>query len=146
MTAAEKKLWFRYLRQFPYKVYRQKPISNYIVDFYIPKLKLIIELDGETHINDKNIKYDKNRTKELEEVGLKVIRFWNYDVLDGFEAVCAIIANCLNKTGKSPQPPLLKGEIRDWFLRLTHLSLIRYFFLAETSGKLPWPGRLMICP
>jgi very-short-patch-repair endonuclease len=91
MTAAENKLWIGCLRQFSVKVYRQKPIGNYIVDFYVPKLKLVIELDGETHIENKEIKYDKNRTKELEKLGLKVARFWNYDILDnsgGFDAVC----------------------------------------------------------
>ena len=53
MTPAERKLWHKYLRQFPLPVYRQKPIDNYIVDFYIPKLKLVIEIDGETHIEKR---------------------------------------------------------------------------------------------
>jgi very-short-patch-repair endonuclease len=94
MTPAEKKLWHKYLRQFPLPVYRQKPIDNYIVDFYIPKLKLVIEIDGETHIEKKEIKYDSERTKILESYGLKVLRFWNYDILgdsDGLEAISEII-------------------------------------------------------
>ena len=66
MTAAENRMWGKYLRQFPFTVYRQKPIDNYIVDFYCPKLKLVIEIDGETHIEEKDIKRDVNRTKILE--------------------------------------------------------------------------------
>ena len=68
MTTAEKKLWFEYFRQISYKVYRQKPIGNYIVDFYIPQIKLVIEVDGETHMRDAE--YDENRIRELEKLGL----------------------------------------------------------------------------
>lgn len=85
----ENKLWFEYLRQISYKVYRQKPIGNFIVDFYLPQLKLVVEIDGETHMRD--VEYDNNRTRELEKLGLTVIRFWNDDVSDGFTGVCEII-------------------------------------------------------
>ncbi|MBU4347043.1 endonuclease domain-containing protein [Patescibacteria group bacterium] len=92
MTVAERKLWYDYLRYFKYPVLRQRPIDNYIVDFYCPQLKLVIEIDGETHIEAHDIKYDNIRTKILEEkYGLRVIRFWNLDVLDGFDVVCEII-------------------------------------------------------
>lgn len=72
-TKSESKLWLEYLKQLPYKVYRQKPIENYIVDFYLPQFKLIIEIDGETHL--RNVEYDNNRTKELNKLGLTVIKF-----------------------------------------------------------------------
>ena len=120
MTAAEKRLWSKYLRQFPLPVYRQKPINNYIVDFYCPKLKLVIEIDGETHIKERDIKNDYKRTKVFESYGLKVLRFWNYDILgdlDGLEAVSEVIneellkRNLSDKRKKSPQPPLIKGEV-----------------------------------
>ncbi len=109
MTAAGNKLWIKCLRQFPVKVYRQKPIGNYIIDFYIPQLKLVIEVDGETHVENREIKYDQRRTEELEKLGLKVMRFWNYDVSDNsgsFDAVCEKIYSYLNNNLKNPPNPL----------------------------------------
>lgn len=93
MTAAEKKLWFEYLRNNVYRFVRQKIVGNYILDFYCQKLKLGIEIDGETHLGDKNEEYDKNRTKELEKWGIKILRFWNNDVLYGLGEVESIIEN-----------------------------------------------------
>ena len=114
MTPAENKLWRKYLRQFPLPVYRQKPIDNYIVDFYIPKLKLVIEIDGETHLEKKEIEYDSKRTKVLESYGLKVLRFWNYDILggsDGLEVISEIIHKEFLKI--NPPTPFNKGGIKN---------------------------------
>jgi len=105
MTAAEKKLWYGYLRNHKYIFLRQKPIDNYIVDFYCSKLKLVIEIDGETHLSKRDRKYDEKRTKTLEGYGLKVLRLWNDDVLNGIEVVSEIIEGEIKKI-KSPQPPL----------------------------------------
>ena len=58
---------------------RQFPIDTYIVDFVCLELKLIIELDGGHHM--EQIKYDQNRTEQLQKRGFNVIRFWNNDVL-----------------------------------------------------------------
>lgn len=93
MTPAEKKLWFEYLRSFSYPVLRQKPIDNYIVDFYCPKLKLVVEIDGDTHYLAEGKGYDDHRTAILESYGLKIIRFTNIDVMDGFDSVCEAIGN-----------------------------------------------------
>jgi very-short-patch-repair endonuclease len=102
MTPAERRLWYDYLRYFKFPVLRQKPIDNYIVDFYCPKLKLVIEVDGETHTEDRDTKRDTKRTKVLESYGLKVLRFWNYDILGGLDVVCGIIEKELKN--KSPNP------------------------------------------
>ena len=59
MTEAERKLWFGYLRNFKYPVLRQRLIDNYIVDFYCPKLKLAVEIDGDTHYSDEGKMYDE---------------------------------------------------------------------------------------
>ena len=91
MTAAENKLWYDYLKGNGYRWLRQKPIGDYIVDFYCPKLKLAIEVDGTTHLENKDIVYDKNRTIELEKLGIKILRFWNNDVLEGLVEVVSII-------------------------------------------------------
>ena len=88
MTLAEKKLWYSYLKNFKFKVLRQRPIDHFIVDFYCPSLKLVIEIDWDTHFTDEGKAYDKERTARLESYGLKVIRFTNSQVLRNFEAVC----------------------------------------------------------
>ena len=88
MTLAEKKLWYSYLKNFKFKVLRQRPIDHFIVDFYCPSLKLVIEIHGDTHFTDEGKAYDKERTARLESYGLKVIRFTNSQVLRNFEAVC----------------------------------------------------------
>jgi very-short-patch-repair endonuclease len=93
MTLAERKLWYEFLRGYRYRFVRQKTIGNYILDFYCQKLKLGIEIDGETHLGNKNEEYDKNRTRELEKLGIKILRFWNDNILEGLGEVENIIEN-----------------------------------------------------
>lgn len=77
------------------KVLRQQPIDNYIVDFYISSVKLVIEIDGDSHYTDESISYDQQRTQDLEQYGLHVMRFTNTDVYTNFEWVCdQIIQYC----------------------------------------------------
>jgi very-short-patch-repair endonuclease len=92
MTVAEKKLWDEYLKKFPLRVLRQRPIAHFIVDFYCPALKLVIEVDGEVHFTDSAEAYDQARTDILEGYGLTVMRFTNQQVLDDFDGVCCQIA------------------------------------------------------
>ncbi|MGA2507081.1 MAG: endonuclease domain-containing protein [Chitinispirillaceae bacterium] len=87
-TPAEKKLWFGFLRTFPFRVLRQRPIDHFVADFYCPKLSLVIEIDGGGHLSPSSIAYDKNRSSILEVYGLRVERFTNKDIFDNFEAVC----------------------------------------------------------
>ncbi|MEI6597032.1 MAG: endonuclease domain-containing protein [bacterium] len=101
MTVAENKLYYEYLRLHEYRWLRQKPIGNYIADFYCPQLKLIIEIDGSTHLDSKNKKYDDNRTKFFASINIKAIRFWNNDVLNGLYVVGQIIDDEIKKI-KSP--------------------------------------------
>jgi very-short-patch-repair endonuclease len=91
MTAAERKLWYGYLKNFPFRVLRQKPIDNFIVDFYCAHLKLVIEVDGESHFTSEGKDYDRERTQILEGYGLKVVRFSNDEVLKEWEGVCQCI-------------------------------------------------------
>ncbi|MGK7908165.1 MAG: endonuclease domain-containing protein [Synechococcus sp.] len=88
MTPAEKKLWNQYLKKFKFRVLRQRPIDHFIVDFYCPKLKLVIEIDGDSHFTDEGQAYDRERTQRLEGYGLRVIRFTNQQVFREFERVC----------------------------------------------------------
>ena len=88
MTAMEQKLWQKYLRSCSVRVLRQRPIDRFIVDFYIPKCKLVIEVDGASHFTSEGKAYDLERTEILENYGLKVIRFTNEEVQYTFEGVC----------------------------------------------------------
>ena len=69
------------------KFRRQTSIKNFIVDFYCPEEKLVIELDGDLHFDEDVKEYDKRRTKKLDELGLKVLRFENQDILYNLESV-----------------------------------------------------------
>ncbi|AFZ59884.1 endonuclease domain-containing protein [Anabaena cylindrica FACHB-243] len=91
MTPAEKKLWNEYLKNFKFRVFRQRPIDNFIVDFYCPSLKLVIEVDGDSHFTPEGKNYDMERTEMLKGYGLKMMRFTNNDVLKNFAGVCGII-------------------------------------------------------
>ncbi len=78
-TEEEYKLW-GFLKNYEPKFHRQHIFGAYIVDFYCPKLKLVIEVDGYQHYEEKNIKYDEQRTRYLENLGFKVIRLSNFGV------------------------------------------------------------------
>jgi very-short-patch-repair endonuclease len=96
MTPEEYKLWTGFLQNFEFKVYRQRPIDNFIVDFYCPKLNLVIEIDGSVHDAPEAQVSDGERTKILESYDLKVIRFRNRDVREEFESVCRKIKLCMD--------------------------------------------------
>lgn len=93
MTPAERKLWYEFLCTFKHRALKQRPIDGFIADFYIPKLKLVIEIDGEHHNELDQQTYDAERTKVFEGYGLTTIRFTNLEVMKSFEGVCEKIAN-----------------------------------------------------
>ena len=88
-TLQEQKLWelIRNRKLNGLKFVRQYPIGNYIVDFACRQKKIIIELDGGQHNEDENIVYDTKRTKYFENLGYKVIRFWNNEIDNNIEGV-----------------------------------------------------------
>ncbi|MEH2425555.1 MAG: endonuclease domain-containing protein [Nostoc sp.] len=98
MAPAEKKLWNNYLKNLKFRFLRQRPIHNFIVDFYCANLKLVIEVDGDSHFTDEGKDYDAERTAILEGYRLKVIRFTNDDVLNNFEGVCQQIEEVITFT------------------------------------------------
>lgn len=71
--------------------YRQKPIGNYIVDFYAPKAKLVVEVDGSQHQEPSHQERDQQRDAYLNTLGLTVLRFNNLQVLHELESVMAVI-------------------------------------------------------
>ena len=93
MTPQEKHLWYDYLRTSPVKFYRQRSIAGYIADFYCSKLKLVIELDGSQHYTAEGKSYDELRTQIINTLGVRVLRFSNYDIDHHFSQVCKTIEN-----------------------------------------------------
>jgi len=79
-TEEENKLWHILLKHITPRFVRQKIIGFYIVDFYCPKLKLIVEIDGEQHFLEENAEYEKRREKFLNESGYKMLHFYNSDI------------------------------------------------------------------
>jgi very-short-patch-repair endonuclease len=96
MSLAEAKLWkhLRAHRIGDIHFRNQHAIGKYIVDFCSPRKKLIIELDGSQHLEQKE--YDDERTKYLELRGYRVLRFWNNDVMNNIDDVLKVIWSALN--------------------------------------------------
>ena len=95
-TPAERRLWFEFLRELRQKFTRQKPLGRYVADFYCSSHQLVVELDGDSHFLATAQGYDAIRTSILEEMGLRVIRFGNADVLQNFASVCLEILRVLD--------------------------------------------------
>lgn len=91
-TPAEATLW-RYLRNrnLGFKFRRQHPIVRFIIDFYCAELKLCIEIDGDTHVEEDQQEYDGAKTEYLEMLGRTIIRFTNEDVRYNIQAVVQVI-------------------------------------------------------
>lgn len=77
--------------------YRQKPIDNYIVDFYAPTARLVIEVDGAQHLDAAQARYDQRRSEYLEEIGLKVLRFDDRQVLLELDSVTQVIFRAVDE-------------------------------------------------
>ncbi|MCB1060801.1 MAG: DUF559 domain-containing protein [Calditrichaeota bacterium] len=105
LTPFEKILWKR-LRggQLGFKVRRQHPIGPYVVVFFVQDAQLVIEVDGDTHADEKQIEHDQRRTEYLRQKGIRVIRFGNRHIANDINSV---IDNILMETGVAlPEAPL----------------------------------------
>ena len=93
MTDAEKLLWSKLrMKQLKGLMFsRQKPLGEYIADFYCHQAKLVIEVDGGQHFSDDSIEYDKIRDEFIGSMGLTVLRFTNTDVLKNIDGVIEVI-------------------------------------------------------
>jgi very-short-patch-repair endonuclease len=100
-TDTERLLWskLRSRRLCGWKFRRQMPIGRYIVDFCCPDAWLIIELDGGQHTFDAAIERDVTRTRESQQCGYLVLRFWNGEVLENLDGVCETILNAVQGRG-----------------------------------------------
>ena len=88
MTPHERKLWYLFLRKYPVKIYKQRIIGRYIVDFYCAAAKLVIEVDGSQHFEAQGMAYDADRSAFLSDLGLEVLRFSNREIDRYFREVC----------------------------------------------------------
>jgi len=94
-TPAERRLWFEYLRDLPHKFTRQKPLGEYIADFYCAAKCLSSSSMANSHFDAPGERYDQRRTDALSAQGVRVIRFTNLEVMQQFEAVCQRIEDTL---------------------------------------------------
>ncbi|MBR6547930.1 MAG: endonuclease domain-containing protein [Clostridia bacterium] len=91
MTDEERRMWYEFLRTYPIPFARQKVLGKYIVDFYCAKAKLVVELDGSQHYEEKMIEKDRERTAYLEQYGLTVLRIPNNEIHSNFYGACEYI-------------------------------------------------------
>jgi very-short-patch-repair endonuclease len=114
-TLAEVLLWnqLKHRKMLGYSFLRQRPIYKYIVDFYCPRLKLLIEIDGDSH--REKFRCDQSRQTNLEDFGLSVLRFHDRDVKHDMRNVLRCIQNWIEQhvtdnTERHPPTPPSKGE------------------------------------
>jgi very-short-patch-repair endonuclease len=97
MTKEERHLWYDFFKELPVTIHRQKIIFNYIVDFYCASAKIAIEIDGTQHYEKDGRIKDSKRDKELETLGIVVLRYSNFEINNCFEAVCQDILIHINE-------------------------------------------------
>ncbi|MDH3315680.1 MAG: endonuclease domain-containing protein [Gammaproteobacteria bacterium] len=102
MTDAEQLLWMHLRRKQigGVQFYRQKPIGNYIVDFYAPRANIVIEVDGSQHHELRAIKADAERDEFLSRLKLNILRVNNLQVLRETESVLDTIRLAIDKAGE----------------------------------------------
>ena len=102
-TKAEVLLWQRLnKRQLDdYRFFRQYSAGPYILDFYCPKLRLAVEVDGARHAQEEDKAYDEERTSYLQTLNITTVRFWNQEVIERMDSVVAKIRLLF--------PPFTKG-------------------------------------
>jgi len=110
MTDSERVLWQRVRGKqiLGVQFYRQKPLGGYIVDFYAPKARLVIEVDGSQHTEANNAEKDRHRDTYLTGLGLRVLRFNSREVVKETDFVVEIIYRAMAErlNGKIPPAPL----------------------------------------
>jgi very-short-patch-repair endonuclease len=92
--------------------FRQKPIGNFIVDFFAPRAKLVVEVDGSQHLTDSGMREDRKRDEYLNRQGLLVLRFNDSEVLKETTGVLEVILRRVSERVTPeipPLPPLKRG-------------------------------------
>ena len=117
LTDSEKALWLRLRNKqlLGIQFYRQKPIGEHIVDFFAPRAKLVVEVDGSQHLVGDHVQKDRIRDGYLASLHLKVLRFNSREVLKENDAVVEAIYRMITDQLNAeipPGPPLKKGGIK----------------------------------
>ena len=105
MTKEERHLWYDFLKSYPVRFLRQKVIDQYIADFYCHTARLVIELDGSQHYQEKGMLQDRIRTERMEQRGLTVLRIPNNEIQHNFTGVCEYIDHWVKNALESPSQP-----------------------------------------
>ena len=114
MTPAEQLLWtkFRSKQCHSFKFRRQHAIGSFIVDFFCPEQLLVVEIDGDVHAEKTKITKDRQRERRLRSLGLQVIRYTNYEVLNNLDGVLEHLLAVLTTGSTSPHPSLQRRGIK----------------------------------
>ncbi len=129
MTQPEQKLWRGFLQNYQPRFRRQRMIKTFIVDFYCPATKLVVEVDGESHFTPEGKAKDIERTEMLEGLGLYVLRFTNTEVMTSFEGVCQRISEVLAgraNVGPPSIPPVRGEDNRDFLSTKSDVDKITF--------------------
>ena len=102
LTPHERKRWYLFLRKYPVKIYKQRIIGRFIVDFYCASANLVIEVDGSQHYEPQGMVHDAERSQFLTALGLEVLRFSNRDIDWDFRGVCELIDITIQNRLKDP--------------------------------------------
>ncbi len=105
MTREEQHLWYQFLKPQGIKAKRQQIINTFIVDFYIPSAKLVIEIDGSQHYEQEARMRDEERDAALDRLGILVLRYSNSDINQRFRDVCQDILLYIQNRSQPPQIP-----------------------------------------
>ncbi len=113
MPRAEKILWSCLRKRFltGFKFRRQHGLGPYIMDFYCPRAKLAIEIDGDSHYQPGAQPKDKARQKFIENQGIMVLRFTNYEIRDSLDEVVGIIERHCRSIPTPSNSPLERGRV-----------------------------------
>jgi very-short-patch-repair endonuclease len=105
-TNVEMRLWQKLRnRQLGADFRRQHPAGSFVLDFYCPALRLVIELDGGQHNEPRHIAYDNARDHWLAERGVSLLRFWNSDITQNLRGVLEVIAAKVNELQEAKMTP-----------------------------------------
>ena len=96
-TPAETKLWavVRGSALGGHKVRRQQRLGRYVADFVCQARRLVIEVDGDTHADEAQVRHDRRRTAFMESEGYRVLRFSNVEVMGNIDGVASVILDAL---------------------------------------------------
>lgn len=133
MTNTEKLIWKNYFQKLSINVLRQKPIDQYIVDFYIPSCKLVVEIDWLIHDGEIRKKYDKNRDDVLRQYDLQILRIDNSDIEDNFKETIQKIQSVIDNS-----PSLLKRGLGGDLLKPTKVLILDWLWGDGNSNWIPW--------